>query len=56
MLMFTMLVLGLLGCGDGDSANDDGGSCSNTIMCNDGTCSPSCTSCSQGCCSSHDGC
>lgn len=33
---------------------DDG--CGPYIVCNDGTCSPSCTSCSQGCCSSHDGC
>ncbi len=26
------------------------------IMCNDGTRSPSCTSCSRGCCSRHGGC
>ncbi|MEA1048408.1 thermonuclease family protein [Lamprobacter modestohalophilus] len=27
-----------------------------TIMCNDGTRSPTCTSCTRGCCSSHGGC
>ena len=33
-----------------------GGDCPNCIICNDGTRSPSCTTCSQGCCSGHGGC
>lgn len=36
--------------------DDDGGSCGATIRCNDGSCSPSCTSCTSGCCSGHGGC
>lgn len=50
--MLWCLLLALVGCGDGDRTSD----CDDTIMCNDGTCSPSCTSCDQGCCSSHEGC
>jgi len=35
-----------------DEDRDGGGN----IVCNDGTRSPSCTTCSSGCCSGHDGC
>lgn len=37
-----------------DDEDDDGGG--GGILCNDGTRSPTCTTCSQGCCSSHGGC
>jgi hypothetical protein len=40
------------GGGDGDGGGGGGG----TIFCNDGTRSPSCTTCDAGCCSSHGGC
>jgi hypothetical protein len=36
-----------------DCGDDEGGG---YITCNDGTKSPSCTSCNSGCCSGHDGC
>ncbi|MCA9489144.1 MAG: hypothetical protein KC621_04460 [Myxococcales bacterium] len=36
-----------------DGGGGDGGG---TIICNDGTRSPTCTSCSSGCCSGHGGC
>ena len=47
-------------CADGD-CDLSSGVCaasyeSGTITCNDGTQSPTCTSCSSGCCSGHGGC
>lgn len=42
--------------GEGGGGGGGGGGCGGTIVCNDGSCSPSCTTCSQGCCSSHGGC
>jgi hypothetical protein len=40
-------------CGYYVEDNDGGGG---TIICNDGTRSPTCTSCDSGCCSGHGGC
>lgn len=39
-------------CPSGDGGGGGGG----YILCNDGTRSPSCTSCTSGCCSGHGGC
>lgn len=40
-----------------ETQTDEGeGGCGRRIVCADGSCSPSCTSCTQGCCSSHGGC
>lgn len=40
-----------------EAAADAGGGDGNTgILCNDGTRSPTCTTCTSGCCSGHGGC
>lgn len=41
---------------DFGSYDGGGGGGGGTIFCDDGTRSPSCTTCSQGCCSGHGGC
>lgn len=55
---------GYVDCDDDDCAFDilcydydgSGSSGSGHVICNDGTVSPTCTTCTSGCCSGHGGC
>ena len=61
-MKYVLALLVLSACYDTTGSNPyvdsgtSGGGCGATIVCNDGSCSESCTACNSGCCSSHDGC